>query len=265
MGFTDHDRTVEFEGVAFRAHTGLDASALQTSNGLSVDNGQAIGALSDAGISEADLAAGRYDAAEVDQWLVDWTSPELRYHLFSGSLGEVRRTETTFEVELRGLTEKLNVPIGRTITRTCSAVVGNRRCGVDLTDPRFSYATEVLAAQADGRLTLADAGAFPDGWFTGGTIRWESGSNAGLTAVVWQDFINGSDRTVQLAVPPGHAVSAGDRLVLGAGCDRRSETCRAKFGNFRNFRGFPHIPGEDWVVAYPKHGEAHDGSSLGRA
>jgi uncharacterized phage protein (TIGR02218 family) len=47
-----------------------------------------------------------------------------------------------------------------------------------------------------------------------------------------------------------------------AGCDKRAETCRAKFGNFLNFRGFPHIPGEDWVTAYPKDGVIHDGTSL---
>ena len=49
-----------------------------------------------------------------------------------------------------------------------------------------------------------------------------------------------------------------------AGCDKRAGTCRGKFDNFLNFRGFPHIPGDDWVTAYPKDGAVHDGASLER-
>jgi uncharacterized phage protein (TIGR02218 family) len=51
---------------------------------------------------------------------------------------------------------------------------------------------------------------------------------------------------------------------LEAGCDKRAETCRLKFANFLNFRGFPHLPGEDWLTAVPKAEGANDGGSLGR-
>ncbi len=40
-------------------------------------------------------------------------------------------------------------------------------------------------------------------------------------------------------------------MRLEPGCDKRAETCREKFDNFLNFRGFPHIPGEDWLISYP--------------
>ena len=53
-----------------------------------------------------------------------------------------------------------------------------------------------------------------------------------------------------------------DRFRIIAGCDKRAETCRKKFSNLLNFRGFPLIPGDDWVTAYPKEGANHDGSSL---
>jgi len=61
---------------------------------------------------------------------------------------------------------------------------------------------------------------------------------------------------------PGWPIGDGDRFRVVAGCDKTAETCRAKFSNFLNFRGFPHIPGDDWVTAYPKNGAVHDGSSL---
>ena len=78
LGFTDHDLDLKFEGVTFRASSGMDASALQTATGLSVDNAQAVGALSDAAVTEHDIRAGKFDRAEIQQWLVDWERPDLR-------------------------------------------------------------------------------------------------------------------------------------------------------------------------------------------
>lgn len=34
-------------------------------------------------------------------------------------------------------------------------------------------------------------------------------------------------------------------------CDQRFETCRDVFGNAENFRGFPHLPGNDFVLSGP--------------
>jgi uncharacterized phage protein (TIGR02218 family) len=49
------------------------------------------------------------------------------------------------------------------------------------------------------------------------------------------------------------------------GCDKSHETCRARFDNVLNFRGFPHMPGNDFVVRVPQQGEpGHDGGSLFR-
>jgi hypothetical protein len=48
FGFTDHDRDLAFEGITFRADTGMSARALAQSTGLAVDNTEGFGALSDA-------------------------------------------------------------------------------------------------------------------------------------------------------------------------------------------------------------------------
>jgi uncharacterized phage protein (TIGR02218 family) len=263
LGFTDHDRPLSFDGTVFRADTGTDASALQTGNGLSVDNAQVIGALSDLAISEADIRSGRFDGAAVEHWLVDWRRPERRVHLFTGSIGEIKRTEHAFEAEVRGLAEALNVPVGRSIKRGCDRVLGDRRCRVDLDEPRYRYTT-TAASGATARVTAAGTGGFPDGWFAGGVLAWTGGANAGLSCTIRRDRIDGVTRILDLALAPGAPVSAGDGMRLTAGCDKQVETCREKFDNFLNFRGFPHIPGEDWIVAYPKGGDVHDGSSLQR-
>lgn len=47
----------------------------------------------------------------------------------------------------------------------------------------------------------------------------------------------------------------------GAVCDKRFATCRATFANAINFRGFPDVPGDDFLVARPAEGGRHDGGS----
>lgn len=37
----------------------------------------------------------------------------------------------------------------------------------------------------------------------------------------------------------------------GRTCDQRFETCRDRFSNTENFRGFPHLPGNDFILSGP--------------
>jgi uncharacterized phage protein (TIGR02218 family) len=264
LGFTDHDGPLSFDGVAFQAASGMDASALQTSTGLSVDNGQAVGALSAASIREEDIRAGKYDGAEVYHWLVDWERPDLRVLLFRGTLGEMRRSDGAFEVELRGQAEALNKPVGRSILRSCDRVLGDGRCRFDLDTPGFSAEVETSRDGEGARVFSEGLAGFDADWFRHGTVSWFSGANVGTRSAVKSDrVLSDGTRVLELWKAPGAAVLAGDRMRVSAGCDKSAATCRAKFSNLVNFRGFPHLPGEDWVTAYPKVGEVHDGSSLG--
>lgn len=47
----------------------------------------------------------------------------------------------------------------------------------------------------------------------------------------------------------------------GEVCDRHWSTCVGRFGNGVNFRGFPDIPGDDFLVASPVEGGRNDGRS----
>ena len=261
LGFTDHDRDLVFDGTTFRASTGMDATAVQASTGLAVDNAAVMGALSDAGVTEAAVRAGRYDGARVEHWLADWSEPALRVLMFVGEFGEIKRADGAFEAELRGLTEALNAPVGRVLHPRCDRRLGDARCGVDVAAPAFSVEAVVGAAASAGAFAVMGAGGHADGWFAGGLIEWIAGANAGLTGAIRSDRRAGDGtRRLELWREAGAPVLPGDRARLVAGCDKTAETCRSKFGNFLNFRGFPHIPGDDWVTAYPRSGEVHDGS-----
>lgn len=258
-GFTDHDRDLVIDGVRFRADTGLSAGMLQSSTGLSVDNSEALGALTDTAITAADIEAGRYDGAEVTALLVNWTDTKQRQIQFRGTIGEVRRSGGAFQAELRGLTEALNRPVGRIYQAACPSVLGDAACGVDVDAPAFSAEARVVETVARSQFTLEGADEFSPGWFTRGRFEVLGGAAYGLTGMIKADDVGTGGRAVRLWQPIAAPVEVGTRVRLVAGCDKRAETCRAKFANFLNFGGFPHIPGDDWLMSYPGNGTMDGG------
>lgn len=251
LGFTDHDRDLVFDGITFAAESGVSAAALQQATGLAVDNSEAAGALSAAALTEADIAAGRWDGAEVRAWLVNWQAVAERLELFRGRLGEILREGIAFRAELRGLSAPLNQPQGRVYLPACSAVLGDARCGVDLSAPGYGIETEVLAVEGEAGLVVAPLADFAPRWFEKGRLAVLSGAAAGLGGTVKSDRLAAAGRRLVLWQGLRAALAPGDVVRLQAGCDHQPGTCRLKFDNLRNFRGFPHVPGEDWLTAVP--------------
>jgi uncharacterized phage protein (TIGR02218 family) len=262
QGFTDHDRDLSFEGINFLAGSGLTAGALQQATGLAVDNTEAVGALSHEAIREEDILAGRYDGAEVRAWLVNWQDVQQRALIFRGTIGELTRAGGAFRAELRGLSEPLNQTRGRVYQRDCTAVLGDRACKVDLEQPGYYLDLPAEICEDRKRFRFAAFGGFDDRWFERGTLTVQTGPAAGLRAVIKNDRLTDGFRDIELWQPIGADVFVGDSLRLTAGCDRRQATCQLKFNNFMNFRGFPHIPGEDWLATFPSSNNVNEGGSL---
>lgn len=92
------------------------------------------------------------------------------------------------------------------------------------------------------------------GWTGGAFVAELEGPAAALEAVVGRTYARTCDATL------GDARCGVDLTAHpGASCDRRWETCRTVFANAVNFRGFPSLPGEDFLTLYPGEGEVHDG------
>jgi uncharacterized phage protein (TIGR02218 family) len=251
LGFTDHDRDLVINGVTCRASAGLSARALQQTTGLSVDNSEAMGALSDASITEPDILAGRFDGAEVRTYLVNWAATEDWITEFRGNLGEISRSGGSFRAELRGLTEILNQPQGHSFQPRCSAVLGDARCRFATGTTGF-FTERTLDEVVDGReFRFLAFPEYSDRWFENGRLEVITGEAAGLFGVVKIDRIADGGRRIELWQSVMADVKPGDLIRIIAGCDKEAVTCRRKFSNFLNFRGFPHIPGDDWLASYP--------------
>jgi uncharacterized phage protein (TIGR02218 family) len=263
QGFTDHDEDIALGGVTCRAGSGLTASEATQQLGMAVDSSEMSGALADDSLTEDDLAAGRYDAAGVEIWLVDWSEPVLRVLTAKGNLGEVRRDGTAFTAEVRGLSQRLAEDSGRLFTATCSADLGDGRCTLDLTSAAYRGSGAVTALSATSAFSVSGLDAYDDGWFTAGKLSFTGGANAGLAMEVKSHVNTGSGVSITLWQAMAQPIEVGDAFTVTAGCDKRFQTCHDRFNNVVNFRGFPHIPGNDFVISYPVQGEpGNDGSSL---
>lgn len=262
FGFTDHDRDLSFDGTLYEAAAGFTASEIKDSVGLAVDDLEVESALSSERLDEAGLAAGLYDDARVEIFRVNWSDPAQRVLVRAGSLGEIKRTGTHFTAEVRGLTHYLQQPQGRIYQYACDARLGDARCGIDLANPIWRMAASVIAVIDATTFTVSDLSSFTEHWFTHGVCRIASGQASGRVVEIKRHTIRDAIHTIELWQPLNALPAPGDEIELTAGCDKTVTTCAARFANVANFRGFPHMPGNDFVAAVARPGDpANDGAS----
>jgi uncharacterized phage protein (TIGR02218 family) len=258
FGFTDHDLPLAFASTTYEPESGFVPSEIRGGQDFSVDAQDVEGALSSDRITETDILDGRWDNAEVEVWRVNWASVDQRVLMRRGNLGDIRRGRTSFVAEVRSLTHWLNQTVGRTYQFSCDADLGDARCGVNLTSPLWSASGTVATLTGSRTFTAVALGSFATDTFTLGVVTWTSGANAGRKAEI-ASFASGAITLFEVPVRP---IALGDGFTATAGCDKQFATCAAKFGNGVNFRGFPHMPGEEAVLRYPNQGEANNGAPL---
>ncbi|MFD1798237.1 DUF2163 domain-containing protein [Paracoccus aurantiacus] len=263
FGFTDHDLSLTFGGLSFEPESGFAAAEIRSGSDLSVDAQDAEGALKSDRITETDILDGRWDNALVEVWRVNWQDVQQRVLMRRGAIGELRRGRLSFVAEVRSLSHLLGQTVGRVFQGTCDAALGDGRCRVNVEDAAFTGTGSVDALLRDRAFTTTDLTGFVADWFSFGSLTWTSGANAGRSAEISQHEVSGSAVTLTLLEAPVRgSIAMGDTFRIHAGCDKRLETCRAKFGNAINFHGFPHIPGQDAIMRYARSGGRNDGGVL---
>jgi len=262
LGFTDHDRTLSFDGTAFEPESGFAASEIRAGSDLAVDAQDATGVLSSDRITETDILDGRWDNAAVELWRVNWADTSQRVLLRRGAVGQIRRGRMAFVAEVRSLAHVLGQTVGRTFQAGCDAALGDARCGIDLENAVYKATGVVTDLLRDRAFLASGLAGFDAGWFTSGTLTWTSGANAGRVTEVLSHGLGDAIATLTLLEAPVRAIVEGDGFIARAGCDKRIATCSAKFANTANFRGFPNIPGQDAVLRYASQDGGHEGNVL---
>lgn len=261
LGFTDHDRPLEVDGVICAAASGWTAGAAEAELGFSAGTASAEGVLDGETISGRDLAAGVYDGALVEAWRVDWSEPSLKVMLWSGTIARIVREGERFTAEVEGPLARLERVAGRTYGRLCDAVLGDARCKAEVTGTEFKGAGTVMSVEDNRRLVVSGLDGFAAGWFARGRLEFTGGDNAGFSIQLAAHDVGAAGVVLVLEERPPFAVAEGHGFEVRAGCDKRWGTCGVKFGNSLNFQGFPHIPGDDFLLARAVEGDVNDGGS----
>ena len=262
LGFTDHDAVLTFDGTDFEPESGFAASEVRSGSDLSVDAQDAEGVLTSDRITETDIIDGRWDAAQVELWRVNWADTSQRVLLRRGAVGQIRRGRMAFVAEVRSLAHVLGQTVGRTFQANCDAALGDTRCRIDLENATYKGSGVVTDLLRDRAFMATGLAGFAAGWFASGTITWTSGANAGRITEVLAHDLAGGVATLTLLEAPVRAIAEGDSFIARAGCDKRMATCGAKFANTANFRGFPNIPGQDAVLRYASRDGGNEGNVL---
>ena len=262
LGFTDHDRTLTFDGTAFEPESGFAASEIRSGSDLAVDAQDASGVLTSDRITETDILEGRWDNAAVELWRVNWANSSQRVLLRRGAVGQIRRGRMAFVAEVRSLAHVLGQTVGRTFQAGCDALLGDARCGIDLENAIYKGNGVDTDLLRDRAFMASGLSSFEAGWFTSGTLTWTSGATAGRTTEVLSHGLTDAIATLTLLEAPVRPIAEGDSFITRAGCDKRIATCSTKFANAVNFRGFPSIPGQDAVLRYASQDGGHEGGVL---
>lgn len=245
LGFTTYDRDLVIGGLIYRAAPGMLPSAVQLSGGLDANSMDVSGALTSDAITEQDLAAGRWDGASVRLFTVDWEAPDGETLLLArGELGAVSIEGAGFTAELKGPAAIFERPVSELTSPECRARFGDVRCRVDLAP--FTRITTISAVIDSVTVDVVSAAAAPNAYGYG-RLRWMGGDNSGLTSAILRS--DGNRLTLREAAP--FDVLAGVMVEIVEGCDRIFATCHDRFANAENFRGEPHLPGNDLLTRYP--------------
>lgn len=262
LGYTDHDRPLSVDGTTFRPATGMTASEARATLGLAIDSTEIEGALSDEEITEEAIAAGDFDGATVEAFIVNWRSPGQFAKTGRSVIGRLTRRDGYFVAELESQASRLDRPSARFIVRKCDARLGDARCGLDLTVSGYGGTGTVSSIDGTGRAEVSGLDAFASRWFASGRLTWTSGAHAGRTVRVSGHERTGDRTIIEVRQESAELPPPGTTFAIVAGCDKEFATCRTKFSNTGNFRGFPHLPGNDAAYDHARDGAVFDGGPL---
>ena len=262
QGFSEHDRDLVVDTTTYLATSGFVPGQIEHNLGLAIGNMNVEGALSSQTINESDIAHGLYDDADVEMLLVNWADTSQFAIVSKGNIGEVRRYQNAFSAEIRSRLHRLTQKTGRVYQSGCDADVGDQRCAIDLDLAINNGQASILASESDRILTVSGLSAFEDGWFSGGLATITAGGNDTLRFEIKRHTNEASEVKLEFWRQTPKPLLVGDTLNITVGCDKQFSTCAAKFSNTINFRGFPHMPGDDFATRYASQGDQQqDGGS----
>lgn len=280
-GFTLLDADVAYNGgsglVTYKARTGMQMSALQSTADVGVDNAEAetlypLAGFEAEGFTQAQIDAGDLDKTPFVVYRVNYLDLTAGRHeiIAGGTIGEQRTKFGQMTIlELRSLSQQLKQTVGELDSLTCRARFGSQAAPDSHGSPveRFPCEYNLQAEWIAGSVTSV-SGAEPDREFTDtallqaadyfepGLVEWLTGDNAGQE----QEVEAFGTSIIGLQFPAVAAISVGDTFRIRRDCTKRwtdANSCNTFWGVNKplHFRGEPHTPvGETGTLNSPGAG-----------
>ncbi len=245
---TDQDYPVTLNGVTYVANF-LQVSGLKfkCAIGLDPDEQRITVAAKPTDLiggvpALAAISKGVLDGCAISRFLVFFDGPPVNGKqspiigsvlLFKGRVGKVDsvgRTRAKITVNSDLVLLDLDMP-KNLYAPGCQHVLYDRGCTLNAAN--FATAGSVEAAD---NATLTWSGSNSN--YAQGKLVFTSGINNGLAFTVKA----AGGGALNLAYPMEDVPAVGDTFIVYFGCDHSMGTCRNKFNNLQNFRGFPFIP-----------------------
>ncbi|PLC06409.1 hypothetical protein CY658_05085 [Variovorax sp. RO1] len=237
-------RDLLINGEVYRSKEGVNPTAIAQEASAAVSNSEVTGTMAAESVSEAELFAGLWDSAFVTVFEVNYRDLSMgTMQLQGGNIGDVKAGRSAFTAEVRGLTQRLQKVVGEQWTKNCPANFGDARCKFDVESLRV---TGTLTSAIDLRTFVDSTRPEADDYFGAGLLKFLTGANAGVELEVYSYAPGG---TFVLHLPMPYTVAAGDQYSVVPGCRKRfEEDCVTKYANWVNFRGAPHVPGNNKIL-----------------
>jgi len=262
LGFTDHDQALVFDGQEYHPTAGFSPSATMQKGESAVDTSDVVGWLDDERIAPVHIRDGQFAGAIVDTFKVNWRSTDVRHHFRKDFIGEVIEKDGVFKAELRSQHIALNQVRGNLYQRTCNADFGDVSCQVNAKSAQNASQCSVVELSGSNGLILDGLQARGESWADGGHITWLSGERKNRSFRVLKHIKSDPNDTLFVDETDNQLARNGDQVRVTVGCDKYFATCKQKFSNHLNFQGFPHMPGEAFVLKYPTDDNPLDGHVL---
>lgn len=247
-------------GAVYQTDSGYQPTAITSASNGAADVLDLSGVFAVAGLSEDKLISGLFDNARAFAFATSWASPvEDEEPLGKYIMGKSRIEDDRYVIEKMALIDALSQNVGRTCGPLCpwtlfdatidgeSVPYARSRC----TGPRAAPDGPVLASyKVTGTVTAVTSNrqwqdaalvtsplAYAASYFDYGSVRWTSGSNAGLRSSEVKQYA--ADGTVTTYLPAHYTILVGDAYEMVPGCDhRRTGDCINKYNNAINSGGF---------------------------
>lgn len=245
--YTEYDNDVIINGNTYKKRNAGIGQSLKFQDALKGNNSNIDMILNDDSITINDLYSFKYDNAEIYVSIIHPDNPDDQVKLVYGKLGNTKINQDKATIEFQSISILLDKNIGRKYTYDCDAELFDSYCSANQTGHIFNNQSPTGIDPTKPFTVFTDTNLNKENdWFTNAYIKWLTGNNKGIETKVKSyknDII-----TLSLGMP--FEIDVNDTYLIYSGCDKSFTTCKEKFSNVRNYKGFPYIPNADEMVKY---------------